>query len=274
MDGNSIPPRFESHYDRLSYLLAEYKIGVYIAVLAVTALIVSGRLGIPEMPSGVAWALKWTAIGIIPAMVAAKVAIVDRWIPDPRKRILVVDLEDEIDVTGKLCPQTVWSKRETGEHPAIEPDRGMFDAIVTKFDWDDDLGRLEVEGGNEELVLEVLTTQGKLDAVYGQLLEDSAKLDRLQAQQRLKTLEIEERIVNSLIAAVEHGLEFDPGTTEEIVDSDLESDNVDANKRTRDASRSDDQEERPTLREVLPDTARNEIDAVERARATDGGRDQ
>lgn len=270
--GPSVPPRFEDGKDRLTYLVAEYKIGVYLAIVAGTILIASGRVGLPSIPPELAWGLRWFAIGILPAMVLGKKLVVEPWIPDPRLKVLEVDLSGNVvEVDGHLCPRSVWEARNRGRHAALSPDEGLYDYVVTSFEWDDDLKQLSVEGANEELAdpLEQVAVQNKVEHIYNDLLDRAVELEQLQATERMRRMQIEERVVNALIGAVEHGLELDTGATEEIVKQSREDEaasKVDADRRDR-SSRTDEPAETRTLSDMVGDGTASKIGQF----ATDGG---
>lgn len=270
-DKDDIPPRFEDHADRAAYLFAEYKYGVYIAVAAGTILVASGRVGLPTIPPVVGWFLKWSVVGILPAMWAGKVLIVDRWIPDPRYRVLEIDTENKMSLKPHMVPKSLWRQRKRGEHSALKPDEGFFDYVVTEYQHDEELGTLTIEGANQELVdpVGMVATQNKIDTIYGELLGKAADLERIEASERMRRFQVEEQVVNSLIGAVEHGLEFEPGTTEEIV-RDLDETEVGASDKDRGA-RTDEIEERPTLSDMLDDEGGIGGQLVGSQTATDGG---
>lgn len=264
-----VPPRFEGHADRLAYLAAEYKYGVYLAVGAATVLVATGRLGIPELPAWWAIVLEGVVVGAIPAAIVAKVLIIDPWIPDPRYDVLVLEGDNGLLPRSKATPRNTWERRHDGEFPVWEPPEGheldgVFDYVVTRFEYLEDVDELVVEGVNPEIAnpLDILVTNERLEEVYEDLLHEKADYQRYKARERSRRMEYDKQHVNALMAALEHGLEFEPGTIESIQRGDEE--HVDQMEEPE-PERSDDQEERPTLTEMLGGSN-------QQAAATDGGR--
>jgi len=237
-------------------LLAEYKIGVYLCLIGVIALLVTGRWSIPSLP---AWAERWLTgmtLGILPAIIGGKKLIVERFLPDTRHRVLVVDPEDLMSCRAVRVGRNLWANREAGEFPAFEPPRGNIDYVVTDLEYyrgdeDGQGARIEVEGCNEEIAspLDVIAIQGKLDEVYQDLLERDAELTRTEATIEAKTLEIDRENVNALITAVEHGTKFDTSPLDVIRDDHLAG--VDADEDDEPDVEEPDRDDRPTLAEVL-----------------------
>ncbi len=266
---DSVPPRFESTADRLTYLLAEYKYGLYLGGFALVVLVASGRLGLPELPPWWSTVLEGVVIGAIPASVLAKYAIVDPWIPDPRHDVLVIEGEDGLEPSAEKVPRNTWERRHDGEFAPWQPPAGPFDYVVTRFEYLDDVDELVVEGVNPEIVnpLSIVARDGKLEEIFSDLQYKAAEFDRYKARERTRRIEYDREHVNALVAAVEHGLEFEPGTMEAIQEDDEQRLEELAEGQKETAGRVDEQEERPTLSEMLGGDGSNQ-----QAAATDGGR--
>lgn len=268
-----VPPRFEGHADRAAYLLAEYKIPITIAAIAYLVLVATGRMGIPSLPPWTNFVLEAVAIGAIPAAIVGKVMIVDPWIPDPRHDVLVIAGEDGLLPQAKAVPRNTWERRHDGDFPVWEPPEGhdldgLFDYVVTRFEYLEDVDELVVEGVNPEIAnpMDILTRDERLEEIYNDLLYEKAEYDRYKARERTRRIEYDERMVNALMAAVEHRLEFEPGTMEALQEDDQEAlEEIEQTGETTD--RSDEPEERPTLNEMLPATT----DSSQQPAATDGG---
>lgn len=268
LDLGSIPPRFDGARDRIAYLLAEYKIGVMFAAAALTVLVASGRVGIPEIPDWLELILRGVAIGIIPSMFVAKVAIIDRYFPDPRQKVVewnpYGDDSEGIEIRHYWVETDLWRDRVHEEGmPVLNPDRGDTDAVVTRFEYDEALDRVRVRGINPEIAdpTDLKARNGMLDAVFGELTDAKRELDHMRATGSLRQYQIEESTINALIAAVEERVAFEPGATEEIVSEELFEGFDEESKRT-DAKTMDDIE-RPTLSELE--------ESAQTAAATDGG---
>jgi hypothetical protein len=237
-----VPPRWTSTADRVTYLLAEYRMGVYLALVAAVVLVATGRWSIPELPPQVGLALTGFAIGIIPATIIGKVAVVDRYMDSPKVNVAVVDPQDGVLVDAHEVPPGLWENRRRGEHPALRCRRGAVDWVVTEFEFLEDVSVLKVEGANPELAdpVSIVATEGKLEEIYNDLLGDSKELTRLRATMKSKATRAEQAHANALLAAYEYGTSFNPGDTSSIVDADDWSDKREADAEDKDPARSDD----------------------------------
>lgn len=213
----SVPPRFDGASDRVAYLLAEYRMGVYAAAVTVAVLVLSGRWGVPTIPP---WLSDWMvafAIGILPSMAAGKILIVDKFIPDPRQKVLEIRLDDDrslVEMRPHRVPSDLWGEREH-EHgePVLEPE-GPVDAVVSRFEYDDALTQIRVRGMNRELAdpVDMLVSQGRLGEIYSGLLETQREHQQLKTTLTLRQQQMEERLVNALVGAVEQGTAFEPSS--------------------------------------------------------------
>lgn len=217
LDEEAIPPRFEDTADRATYLLKEYKAGVYLAVAAGVALVLSGRLGLPTVPPLVVDWLYVLIIGIIPSMLVAKTTVIKWFVPDPRVRVLVLEYDRDdaiLNTAAKKVPRDLWNERKHSHGmPVLEPD-GAVDAIVTQYEYDAALEQITVRGANPELVdpVDLLATQGRLESLFNEMLEQSREYEHLKATLSLRQQEMEQRITNALVAAVEQGTTFEPAS--------------------------------------------------------------
>jgi hypothetical protein len=259
-----VEERTRSRVDRVVDLLAEYKIGVYICLLGAIALLITGRWQIPSLPAWAERTLLGITIGIIPSILLGKTLIVDRFLPDRRLRVLVVDPDNLMSCRALRVGRNLWETRETGEFRAFEPGDGNIDYVVTELDYrrgdeDGQGARLRVEGCNDEIAnpLDVIATQGKLNQVYQDLLERDAELTRTEATIEAKTLEIDRENVNALITAVEHGTKFETNPLDVIRADEFDSvDDVD----DPDVEEPD-PDDRATLAEVLSEDVDPRIDS-------------
>lgn len=263
-----VPPRFEGHADRAAYLLAEYKYGVYLAVISTVILVATGRMGLPQLPEWWHTVLEGVAIGALPAAIVAKVAIIDPWVPDPRYDVLVIEGENGLLPQSKKVPRNTWERRHDGEFDPWEPPAGPYDFVVTRFEYLEDVDELVVEGCNPEIVnpLSIISRNGMLEEIFEELQYTAAEYQRYKARERSRRIEYDEKHINALFAAIEHNLEFEPGTIEAIQQNDEERlEEIEDGTDETIGERSDEQEPRPSLNDVLGGS--NQQPA-----ATDGGR--
>lgn len=239
----SLPPQFEDTGDRIAYLLAEYRLAVYVALGAGALAIFTGRLGIPAVPSFLSIVLQITAIGIVPVTVGAY-AVVNRYVPDPRREVLVLNPSDDGYTIGTArVPSDLWSSREhVADKPVMHP-AGKYDAVVTRLDYDDEISRLQVEGANPEIAdpVNVIATNGKLDETFDELDAAAADLERIKATATTRERNVEKKIINGVIGAVESGSSIEPGLAEGEIFGELFDDVEDGSKPV-DESRDDERE--------------------------------
>jgi len=206
----SVPSKWESRADRVTYLLGQYRLHVLFIGLSVALLVGSGRWSLPTLPQWATLWLKTAALGIIPLSVIGKRAVVDKYVSDSRLDVAVVDSET-LTITGTKCPKGLWKDRERGDIPCYSPERlGLFDHYVTEFDYDEEEESLSVEGCPEEISnpLSVLGRNAKLKEVYRDSLEHRSRLKELEATLEARQLEADSQNVMDLLEAVEHGARF------------------------------------------------------------------
>lgn len=221
-----IPARFDNWADRAAYLLAEYKLGIYLAIFAAVGLIATDRAAI-NIPDPVQVALIGFAVGIIPA-IAVGFRLADRWLPDPRIRVIELD-PDGPTIEPKRVPRDLWEDREIESMPVWSIKKGSTDAIVTKIEHLEGPDTLKVRGVNPELAdpISIAARNEKLETVFGELLDDRRELEALKATEGMRQIEIEKRIINELVRSVEKGTSINPGAFDEIIEDATEDLHID-----------------------------------------------
>lgn len=282
-----VPESTPSRAEYVVELLKSYRVGVYLALLSTVALLISGRWSLPTLPSWLTLSLRGFAIGIIPATILGKKVVVERYLPDNRLKVMVWDVPEQerqqavedgravtrLDVDGKRVPRGLWADRENpSEWPVWNPP-GNVDAVVTRFEYDEESHELTVEGLNPEISnpADLAARDGRLAEVYGDLLSTVNDLARLEATIEAKTVEIERDNVNALLEAVEHGVSFETDALSTIKGQRWGDRDVTPDERDDPDEGGVEDDERPTLSDV--------IDSAEQARqpspngqaATDGG---
>lgn len=246
------PPRFENQADRLAYLLDSYKTPLTVTVLSVVILFASGKIGLPEISPFWRVALIGVAAGSIPSAVVGKILVVDPFIDKPSVNVAELDVEDKgVDV--QEIPKPLWNDRQEGERSPWSPEVGNIDYVVSDMEFLEDLNKLSVEGVNRELVdpIDLIVRDEKIDEIHQDLLSRVAEAERYKARERTRQLEKNTELATQLIAAVEHGLEFEPGTTEAIQENELEQ-FKDRQPERSESNRSDVDDDQPeTLNQLL-----------------------
>jgi hypothetical protein len=235
--------------DKVTYLLGEYRTAVSISGAALVLLFLSGNLGIPTFPSWIGLLLRGIVVATVPSTAGALI-LVRRFVPDPRERVLIIDpFNDGLDIGVAKVPSELWTQRIHDEDlPVLNPS-GTFDAVVTQLDYDSELNRLEVRGTNPELAdpAEIISKNGKLDATFSDLQTKSKQLEKVKATATSRERKVEEKLINSIIGAVESGSSIKPGLAEdeifgEVFD-DIQSESLtDPGDGPEDLQRDDEQE--------------------------------
>jgi hypothetical protein len=139
-------PTFRNNKDRWTYLAAEYSRPIAVAVLAAGAWLAWAQ---PQLPTPtqqqLSFATSWAILSIPVWFLGKRVA---GWFnTDHRYRIgIASDREEGYEYDGQRVPVDLWEEKTvTGASP-FEPDEGIFDYVVVRFEWYEELGELEVRG--------------------------------------------------------------------------------------------------------------------------------
>jgi hypothetical protein len=208
-----LPGRASGAVDRLSTWSSnnqELSLGLLVALGAGIYL-----FGIPGWVSTIALGLFY---GIVPSVLVGGY-IVKRFFPDDRHEIIELNPSNESDQTEAkswLVPRDVWDNRKQGERSCYADIQGA-EAIVSELEPMEDINRIRVEGCNEELAdpVSTITRDGKLDKIYGDLIERAEERDKIVATVRADALEMQRSITHDIMAAVESGTAMEPGSIEE-----------------------------------------------------------
>ncbi|SDN41706.1 hypothetical protein SAMN05192554_1352 [Haloarchaeobius iranensis] len=145
-------PTFGSRWDYAVYLLGEYKVPITLSVLAVSVWAAWAVETVPSPPPELLNFAAPVAILAIPAY-----AVGDRlakWL-DPHEWVKVgvadpgtVDGDNFEHSTydGKGVAPDLWEQKTVTGYRPLRPDDGTFDAVVTAFEYYDDIEELEVRG--------------------------------------------------------------------------------------------------------------------------------
>ena len=258
-----IPPQFAGFQDRLSYLLTEYKTPVVIASAAFLILAATGQINL-ELPSGVELLLWGLGIGIIPAVALGKL-LADRWLPDPRVKIIKIDPEGP-SIEPVRIPRKLWERREVIDLPIWQINEGETEAIVTEIDHMEDINKLKVRGVNPELAnpISIAARDGQLSKVFGELIEAARDLNAQRGTEGIRQIEMEARVINEIIGAVESGTSIKPGAFEDVI---LNNGEKEPSGRTR----TDEIKDGQTLQDVIGPNRNTNGEPVTMTAETDGG---
>lgn len=213
---DKVPPRFEGHADRIAYLLAEYRIGVYIALAALLLLSATDRLSV-SVPPWLTTTLIGFAVGIMPSLMLGK-SLADRWLPDPRVRVVEIDADGPA-IEPHRVPKSLWEERETEELPIWQIREGKTDAVVTELDHVEGLDKIRVRGLNPELAnpASIAARDGRLAEVFGDLQQSARELNAQEATEGMRQINTEDRAIMEIVRAVEKGTSVDPGAFDDLI---------------------------------------------------------
>ena len=214
---NPLPPRFRSKADRVIYLLDRFRIPIVVLLGLGGILIVTG--GIPRW---IEVLLLGVVYGAVPAYAVGRY-LVSKLVPDTRREVIELDLvageKSGIKARSWQVPAEVWEERDQGDRPVLKPDEGA-EAVVSRFEHLDDVGKISVEGCNEELAnpVSIVARDSKLEEIEENLIEKAEERDRLEATVRSKALDIQQNNVHALLGAVEQGTQMDPAAVEDAIE--------------------------------------------------------
>lgn len=143
-------PTFASNKDRVTYLLAEYRIPLSVMILAGGVWVSWARPELPTPPQALVdfsiasfiIALPAYVFGLQVAKYLHKKGGVTVGIADPGTN--GEDGEPNL-YDAKRVPEKLWNAKTVVGAPPLQPDEG-FDYVVTKLNWYEEIGELEVRG--------------------------------------------------------------------------------------------------------------------------------
>ena len=210
-----------SFLDLLKFVFSEYKLAVYITLIAGIGLIGTNFTGF-NVPPILTFAFKAFLIGIIPLTLIGKVLIVDRYMSKRMKRVLAYNPKDGIVPEIIFVPPPIWKNRKSNSLPVRKSNTtDMIDYEVEFCEFDESENQLYVGGINEEIAdpVDIIVRNERLNKVYDDLLKSRQKLKRLEGTLKTKKFEMQEANFNAVIEAVEKGTSMD---TEKVVDIELD----------------------------------------------------
>lgn len=166
-------PTFSNGWDRVTFLLAEYKFPLTVMILAAG---VWAAYATPQIPQPPEWTVNFSVAGFLMALptwiVGAKISAYLYPEPDYVKVGVANPGEHgDNDRTGeyrvkKVLPD-VWAGRTESKNSALRPKEGV-DFVVTAFNWMEDIGELEVRGCEQADLppADAWTNANRVETVY------------------------------------------------------------------------------------------------------------
>ncbi|SDM50313.1 hypothetical protein SAMN04487949_1880 [Halogranum gelatinilyticum] len=138
-------PTFRNNKDRAVYLLGEYKIPLSVMVLAAGVWAVYASPQLPDVPQSVAAFALASFVLALPTYMFGN-AISSYLFPGPERiEVGIADPGTESMYRVVTVLPEVWESKTVVGAPPFQPEDGV-DYVVTRFNWYDDIGELEVRG--------------------------------------------------------------------------------------------------------------------------------
>jgi len=230
-------PTFSDKWDRLTYLLAEYKLLVAGMFLGVVLLVWYYQPAIPSPPTEVASvAVGWILLGPICFPIGRKIAL---WL-HYRGWPVVFHINSVTDTREKwFVPPETWENKEVdGPAPHLVNDRSDYE--VREFDWMPEINELRVRGTwmSAAKDSELITSRTHMERIHDTLLSKAETLAQMRAEWSDRALDMQEKIINAGAEARERGQMVEMDAAQETyrkMRGDVEGDNpeeiVEANFR-------------------------------------------
>jgi len=208
-------PTFASNKDRLTYLLAEYKLLVFGMLLGALALVWYYQ---PVIPSPPAWAAGLTVAWILfgPLCFPAGVRVA-KWL-HYRNWEEVHHINAVEDVREKwMVPPDTWKDRETdGPAPNLVNDGDAYE--VREFEWLDDIEQLRVRGTWLSAAKDgdLVTSRTHMERIHDGLLDKARTLAELAGQWSDRAIQMQENIIMSGAEARERGQLVDKDAARDV----------------------------------------------------------
>jgi len=206
-------PTFADNRDRLTYLLSEYRIPLTVMVLSGGLWAVWAQPQIPEPPeAAVGFTISWFLLALPAFVVCRKIAA---WLYSPDMvDVGICDPGETVIYDGKRVPPDVWDEKTVVGSRPLQPDDGMFDYIVTRFNWYEDIDELEVRGVERSDMgpAEALENATRVDEYYEHMHEVRRRYARLKATVARTATEIHDSATMSMIEEREKA-ELIPGVS-------------------------------------------------------------
>jgi hypothetical protein len=187
----AIIPRFRDNKDRIVYLAAEYKTPISITVIGLLIFFVSARPELPTVPeSWLDFIGPWVLLALPSYALGIKIS---QYLFEPDwERVAVLDPGENEIYDGWRCPRKIWNSKTVMGATPLEPDEGIFDSVVTRWNWYGDIGELEVRGCEKADMTpgEADQTRARVDEYY----EDHHAMRRSYSRLKSTVLEYASRI--------------------------------------------------------------------------------
>lgn len=215
---SDLQPTFAGKWDRLTYLLAEYKVLVSVLFIGAGAWFAYVR---PELPSVTVptWAVAYIVAFVLAAPIAYPAGLkIVGWLRS-RNRVTVHHVNAVEDAVEKylVAPETWASKTVEGADPYPINDGEAW--AVREFEYHEEPADLVVTGVwlSSTADTELLTSKNHMEEIHGWLVGKYRELASVRDRISRLSVEIQESIINASAEARERGEMIEPTAVEEAV---------------------------------------------------------
>jgi hypothetical protein len=218
---NPPAPTYANRWDRLTYLLAEYKIPLCVVLVAAIIAYAHYQPALPTPPEHV------VDFAIAAGILSLPSYAFGRWLA--RKlharnmvKVIVADAGTDERVEPLLVPPQIWTERETEGPPAYRMDDDTW--LVTDFDWLEDVEQLRVRGCWKEVAspVEVWKAETRVDTIFDELVNTAMKYTAQKSQVAAAGVQIHDNTAMEYMEIDETGKLPDGAAVTEVV-RDLEN---------------------------------------------------
>lgn len=218
-------PTFSNRWDRLTFLLAEFKVLVSGLIIGAGAWLIYVEPSLPTLPPWVgATAIFWTVSGLPMYLVGVKFA---QWLRR-RNRVTVFHIDarqeseeaSETDVEKYLVSPETWADKTVEDVDPYALNGGTAWG-VQEFEHHEDTDKLIVKGVwlSEAQDAKMMSSRRHVDEVHDFLLNEYRRLSSVRDRVSRLGVEVQERVINASAAARERGEMLDTTAVKDAVDA-------------------------------------------------------
>jgi hypothetical protein len=133
-------------------------------------------------------------------------------------KVLELDARREV-AEPHLVPPKVWANKDILEGAPYRPSDESDVIVVQRFDWHEDVQKLEVTGPwmANATDLEMWTEKQRIHQIFGWLQDAAKERNQYRAVGSVMGLDVQEATVNDLARAIEHGTMMDKSAIDSAI---------------------------------------------------------
>jgi hypothetical protein len=212
-------PTFGNHADRLTFLIGKYRITLSLLFVGVSIWLIFFTPKIPDIDPRYLWFSLGFGLFLIPGVpFGIKVA---EWLfePDVYQIAVCDDDPDGSEYRAIKAPTQMWENRTNVGASPYEPDSGNIDYVVTRWNYYEEIGEIEVRGCEKEDLTpgEANETKTRVDEYYQHHNTLKRKYSRLKATLQSKISEVHDLTIMRIMEEREDAeLAIDKSVTDVI----------------------------------------------------------